>query len=104
MKFRGPFLPVLFTSLTISSMSCFAADDAVIVPSSRLELFNGKDLTGWTFFMRNNADPKETWSAADGVIKCTGKPTGYIRTEKSYRDYKLTAEWRFVNSGGPGRP
>ena len=96
MKFRSRCLPVFFTLLTISSMRSFAADDAAIVPSSRMELFNGKDLSGWTFFMRNNADPKETWSAADGVIKCTGKPTGYIRTEKSYRDYKLTAEWRFV--------
>ena len=29
-------------------------------------------------------------------MKCTGKPTGYIRTETSFRNYKLTAEWRFV--------
>lgn len=96
MKFRSPFLPILFALLTVFSTSVFAADDAPMVPTGRVELFNGKDLTGWTFFMRNNADPKETWSVGDGVMKCTGKPTCYIRTEKSYRDYKLTAEWRFV--------
>src|SRR6185436_14103129 len=74
-----------------------AAEDAKpITPAARVELFNGKDLSGWTFFMRDNADPTKTWSVADGVIKCAGKPTGYLRTEKDYRDYKLTIEWRFV--------
>ena len=46
--------------------------------------------------MRNNASPTDTWSVADGLIKCTGKPTGYLRTTQDYRDYKLTTEWRFV--------
>jgi hypothetical protein len=32
----------------------------------------------------------------NGVIHCTGQPTGYIRTEKTYRDYALTVEWRFL--------
>src|ERR1041385_4409902 len=95
MNFRSRLLPILFASV-VATMNAFAADEAAIIPSSRVELFNGKDLSGWTFFMRDNADPKETWSVADGVMKCTGKPTSYVRTEKSYRDYKLTAEWRFV--------
>jgi len=94
MNFNSRSLAVIFTWLAI--FSSFAANEVAIIPAGRVELFNGKDLTGWTFFMQNNADPKETWSVADGVIKCSGKPAGYIRTEKSYRDYKLTAEWRFV--------
>src|SRR5258706_13707038 len=61
-------------------------------PSKHMELFNGKDFSGWTFFMRDSADPAQTWSVADGLIRCTGKPTGYLRTEKDYRDYKLTIE------------
>src|SRR4051812_25798662 len=92
MKFRSPFLLVLFTFVTISCVSSFAAEESAISPgNTRMELFNGKDFAGWTFFMRDNADPKKTWSVADGVIKCTGKPTGYMRTETNYRDYKLTA-------------
>src|ERR1700712_771356 len=67
-----------------------------LVPGSRIDLFNGKDFAGWTFFMRNNANPTDTWSVADGLIKCTGKPTSYLRTTQDYRDYKLTTEWRFV--------
>jgi len=72
-----------------------SAQEAV-TPTNHLELFNGKDLSGWTFFMRDNADPANTWSATNGLIHCAGKPVGYIRSEKSYRDYKLTVEWRFV--------
>lgn len=60
------------------------------------ELFNGKDFTGWTFFMRSNAAPEKTWAITNGVIHCTGRPPGYMRTEKSYHDYQLTVEWRFV--------
>ena len=100
MKFSR-ILPVFFTSLALVSTRSLAADDAAkpIVPTSRIDLFNGKDLTGWTFFMKDKANPTNTWSSGDGLMKCAGKPTGYIRTEQDYRDYKLTAEWRFVKIG-----
>ncbi|HWD92816.1 MAG TPA: DUF1080 domain-containing protein [Verrucomicrobiae bacterium] len=74
----------------------FAQEAKAIVPTRHVELFNGKDFSGWTFFMRSNAEPAKTWTVANGVIHCTGQPLGYARTEKSYRDYKLTVEWRFV--------
>jgi hypothetical protein len=100
MKFSRRLLPVI-SALIFVPVHCFAADESgkAIVPAAHIDLFNGKDLTGWSFCMRNNANPSNTWSAADGLIKCTGKPNGYIRTEQSYRDYKLTTEWRFVKIG-----
>ena len=67
-----------------------------IVPAGHVELFNGKDFSGWTFCMRSNADPTLTWIVTNGVIHCTGKPNGYLRTQQAYRDYQLTVEWRFV--------
>ena len=82
--------------LTAPALASAADEAKPITPTERVELFNGKDLSGWTFFMRDNADPAKTWSVADGVIHCTGQPVGYLRTEKDYRDFKLTAEWRFV--------
>ena len=59
-------------------------------------LFNGKDFSGWTFYMKNNADPMPTWSVTNGVIHCTGTPVGYLRTKQSYSNYVLNVEWRFV--------
>ena len=67
-----------------------------IVPAGHVELFNGKDFTGWTFCLRSNANPALTWTVTNGVIHCTGKPNGYLRTQQAYRDYQLTVEWRFV--------
>jgi hypothetical protein len=64
--------------------------------STAIELFNGKNLDGWTFCMRGNTDPALTWSVHDGVIHCTGQPYGYARTEKMYHDYRLTCIWRFI--------
>jgi len=69
---------------------------APLIDPNRAELFNGRDFTGWTFRMKDNADPLRTWGVTNGVIRCTGKPTGYLRTGKSFHDYKLTVEWRFV--------
>jgi len=59
-------------------------------------LFNQKDFTGWTFCMKGDADPLKTWSVTNGVIHCTGKPTGYLRTTQTYSNYLLTVVWRFV--------
>jgi hypothetical protein len=70
--------------------------DAATVPTERVELFNGKDFAGWTLYMKDNADPAETWSVTNGVIHGTGQPYGYIRTDSRFRNYRLTVEWRFV--------
>lgn len=68
-------------------------------------IFNGRDLAGWTHYLRPGKDGRtpgrdEVWSVADGVIRCKGKPAGYIRTEKDYTNYVLKLEWRW--SGRPG--
>jgi hypothetical protein len=76
---------------------CFADDTAKsTVPAARIELFNGKDFSGWTFASRSTNATAETWFVTNGVIHCTGKFVGYVRTEKGFHDYKLTVEWRFV--------
>jgi hypothetical protein len=70
--------------------------------SVRTDLFNGTNFDGWTFYMRSNAAPEKTWSLTNGLIRCTGKPNGYLRTARSYRDYRLTVEWRFLKPGNTG--
>lgn len=59
-------------------------------------LFNGRNLDGW---VNANCAP-ETWSARDGVIHCTGKPTGALRTARQYENFILEVEWRHLSSGG----
>jgi hypothetical protein len=72
-----------------------------IVPREKIALFNSKDFTGWKLFVPDpNHDVAKTWSIADGVIHCEGKPNGYMRTEKYYADYLLHVEWRWPEKGG----
>ncbi|MGO9535971.1 MAG: DUF1080 domain-containing protein [Limisphaerales bacterium] len=88
---------VLLCCVLVSAISASAQDSKPAVsPTNRLELFNGRDFSGWTFCMKDHADPMQTWSVTNGVIHCTGKPIGYLRTKQDYRDYVLTVEWRFV--------
>jgi hypothetical protein len=60
------------------------------------ELFNGRDLTGWTAHLRDGAQASDVWSVTDeGVLACKGNPIGYLRTEADYTNFLLTLEWRF---------
>ena len=45
--------------------------------------------------------PAESWSLKDGVIISTGKPTGYLRSKKKYRNYLLNVDWRYKAEGAP---
>ncbi len=69
--------------------------EAAEVPQFR-DLFNGKDLTGWV----NVNTEKDTWSVRDGLLICTGKPIGVMRTEKQYENFILHIEWRHMQAGG----
>jgi len=61
-----------------------------------VSLFNGKNLDGW---VNVNCAP-ETWTVRDGIIVCTGIPTGVLRTKEQYENYILELEWRHIKEGG----
>lgn len=59
-------------------------------------LFSGKDLSGW---VPVNVEP-ETFQVREGVIYCTGEPTGVMRTEKMYENFIIELEWRHLKEKG----
>ncbi len=66
-----------------------------------IKLFNGKDLTGWKVYLKDkDAKPEETFSVKEGEIHCTGKPNGYIITDKEYGNYELRLKWRWASKPG----
>ena len=68
----------------------------------KVKLMNGKNLDGWKAFLRKGSR-EDVWSVnAEGEMKCTGRPIGYIYTEKTYTNFELTLEWRFDAQKGPG--
>ncbi len=43
----------------------------------------------------------ETWSwGDDGVVHCTGSPVGVVRTNKTFTNFEMTAEWRHLSAAG----
>jgi hypothetical protein len=59
-------------------------------------LFNGKDFDGWKFYFgQAGTENHGTFSINDGMLICSGKPAGYMVTEKSYRNYTLRCELAF---------
>src|SRR6478736_2857128 len=54
---------------------------------------------GETDFVNVNCDP-DTWSWKDGVVHCTGKPVGVLRTTKEYTNFELVAQWKHLQSAG----
>jgi len=61
-----------------------------------VDLFNGKDLAGW---VNVNTAP-DTWSVKDGVLVCSGRPLGVMRSEKPYENFVLHVEWMHLEAGG----
>jgi hypothetical protein len=55
-------------------------------------MFNGKNLSGW---INVNCNPK-TFFVKDDMIITTGKPTGYLRTEKQYENFVAEFDWMHV--------
>lgn len=64
-------------------------------------LLNGKDLDGWSFHSgKEGAENDGTFTIEDGMLVCSGRPAGYLLTEKSYRDYTLRLEFAFTRPEG----
>ena len=79
-----------FFLLPLLATTALAADDGWV------DLFNGKDLANW---VNVNCAP-ETWSVVDGVIRCTGKPIGALRTPRMYENFEMEVEWRHMKNAG----
>lgn len=68
-----------------------------------VELFNGRDFSGWELQTTPAAVVADAFQLLpDGVIASTGKPSGFIATRESYRNYKLHVEWRWPGKPGNG--
>lgn len=90
----GRMIRVILMAVALSSILPAAEPQA---------LFNGKDLTGWTFdSIDPKVNPQSVWSVSEGILICKGRPPGLMRTEKEFSNYELTVEWRWAPGGKPG--
>jgi hypothetical protein len=81
---------------TVVAFAAIAAlAPGVEVPQWR-DLFNGRDLTGWV----NVNTAEDTWKVKDGILVCSGKPIGVMRSDRQYENFILHIEWMHVEPGG----
>ena len=62
------------------------------------DLFNGKDLAGWTLVKGRG----KGYVVENGVIVCPEDGGGNLFTEKEYSDFTLRLEWRLWDGGNNG--
>jgi hypothetical protein len=83
------YLPLLLISFFLLSFS----------GTRRTSLFNGQDLTGWQVY------GTEKWYVQNGELICESGPDkgyGYLATEKPYKDFELSLEFRQEANGNSG--
>lgn len=64
-----------------------------------VSIFNGKDLSGWTIH------GTEKWYVEKGELVCESGPDkqyGYLSTNKSYKNFELTLEFKQEANGNSG--
>ena len=62
-----------------------------------IQLFNGKDLTGW----KPRGPSKDNWKVADGLLRNTVSGND-LMTERTFTDFKLHAEFRYPKGSNSG--
>lgn len=108
MSHRLSRLAVLSAGCALSvAVISLAADDPP--PAPTVALFNGKDLSGWTTFIRHadktdpRSDPKGVFRVEDGAIHISGEEFGGLTTEKEYENYRLVVEFKWGTKKWPPR-
>lgn len=68
-----------------------------IAPRETIRLFNGKDLSGFYPWLKKTGreDPSGVFRVVDGMIRASDDDLGYLATERSYKDYRLTLEYKW---------
>lgn len=87
-----------------------AAQGTIALGSEKIDLFNGKDLAGWTIWIRHpeketdpRSDPNKIFQVKDGVLHISGQHFGALTTEKEYGDYRLKLEFKWGTKKWPPR-
>jgi hypothetical protein len=110
----------LWSSILAIGMGWLAsacAEDAPAKPATEekwIQLFNGKDLTGWIPKIRTyklGENPGNTFRVEDGLLKVSydqyekfDNKFGHLFYEKPFSHYRIRVEYRFVGEQCPGGP
>ncbi|WP_420399585.1 3-keto-disaccharide hydrolase [Flagellimonas sp.] len=84
-----------YTLLFALLFACFIGNSQ----QQTIDLFNGENLDGWV----NHGSEK--WYVENGLLVCESGPKaeyGYLSTEKNYKNFELTLEFKQESDGNSG--
>ncbi len=87
--------------LAVVLMAGLASGSVAAERGEAISLFDGESLAGWGSFYIGDAAQEDVWWVADGAIRTSGKPFGYLFTEDRYESFKLVIEWRWPEGVEP---
>ena len=95
--------PAEFTGKRIPPVPS-APDLSKVKFGDAIQLFNGKDLTGWRLV---KPDSESGWSVKDGILmnrvhKESGKHYGNLRTDAEFEDFNIKLEVRTLKDSNSG--
>ena len=95
----------LFVCVAVFAGAGFSRADEPVSPKETTPLFNGKNLTGLTTWLKDSKhdDPKRVFRVTDGMLHLTGDGFGYVATDKAYKDYRVTVEYRWGKKTDGGK-
>jgi hypothetical protein len=87
----------LLLCLLSSAIPAEPAASEAIRPTQTIPLFNGKDFTGLTTWLRDTKreDPRKVFQFEDGMLHISGDGFGYVATDKAYKDYRVSVEYKW---------
>jgi len=92
-------LLVFSTSMIVPELS-----SQEVKPQAKPELLvSAEEITKtWDYYCtEKDSKPSDTWKvvkengAESNILVCLGKPFGYVRTKKSYKNFILKLEWKY---------
>jgi hypothetical protein len=83
-----------------------AATETAAVENNVVELFNGKDFTGWRGYNMTGMPENSRWVVEDGAMKIVGNGRGEgdhnILYATPFKNFKLTFDWKVSKGGNSG--
>lgn len=104
-------LKCLASSVVVPFVLVIASAQAAEAPDTKVDaklvdIFNGKDLTGWvaegTTTRGSGDDKSPVWSVVDGEIRCAGGGFGFLRYDRAACDFTLKCEVKLEPKSNSG--
>lgn len=72
------------------------------LPEGFVSLVPEAGLEGWVVMAGNPDQAAQAWHVEEGVLTCDGRYGGWLRTERTYKDFVLRLEYAVSRGGNSG--